>query len=286
MKITILTLCGLALCANLLLFAPLTPPQPAYASDPSPTPLPIPSIRSSPAVTRTYFFPLVFNQGITPCSAIPGQVYGSVAPSNPTTNPPAANNPDINISLRGFRLVNETKTLIEYAGGSDALAPQLATLFAPQRLPSFSSTWQIGSLIPSDPWITDPPVTLLGMRTTSGDIISTPASGYDIGVRPNPLMPDGFEAMVLYATDHRITLKYTREDDVVRGYTIHIEDICVEPHLLALYESLNGSGRTHLPALNSVQPFGRSRGNEIRVSIRDTGSFLDPRSHKDWWQGY
>ena len=38
-----------------------------------------------------------------------------------------------------------------------------------------------------------------------------------------------------------------------------------------------------LPALRAEQAFGRARGDEIMVSIRDTGSFMDPRSRKDWW---
>ncbi len=287
MKITLLASLALALLAIAFLLAPTNPPAHAFASDLTPTPTKLPAIRSSPSVTRTYYFPLVFKSpGIDPCSSIPGQSYGSVAPTNPTTNPPAAENPDINISLRGFRLVNELKIFIYYEGDFDQYAPQLATLFSPPGVPLFSSTWQVGSLNPSDPWITDPPVTLLGMETTIGQIINTPGSGYDIGLRPIPRLPNGFEAMVLYATSQRITLKYTREDNVVYGYTIHIEDVCVEPSLLALYNSLNASGRTRLPALNAVQPFGRAIGNEIRVSIRDTGTFLDPRSHKDWWQGY
>ncbi len=286
MKLTISLLFTLALIATVLLYAPISPPAPAYAFAPTPTPTRLPSIRSSPSAVSTYYFPLAAYTQIDPCTPIAGQSYGSVAPTNPTTNPPAAQNPDINISLRGFRSVNEPKTFIYYTGDYDPSAPQLATLFSPANVPVFTSTWQVGTLNPADPWIIVPPVTLLGMGTTIGQVINTPSSGYPIGTRPvfNPLAPYG--AMVLYATDHRITLKYTREDDVVLGYTIHVEDICVEPNLLSLYNSLNDSGRIRLPALYPVQPFGRARGAEIRVSIRDTGSFLDPRSHKDWWQGY
>ena len=96
---------------------------------------------------------------------------------------------------------------------------------------------------------------------------------------------DGYEALVLYASTERITLKYTREDNVIAGYTIHIEGICVEPNLLALYQSWNDKGRGHLPALMAGQGVGRADGNEIQVAIRDCGSFMDPRSRKDWWQG-
>ena len=44
-------------------------------------------------------------------------------------------------------------------------------------------------------------------------------------------------------------------------------------------------GRARLPALEAGQAFGRARGGEIGVAIRDAGTFMDPRSDKDWWQG-
>jgi hypothetical protein len=91
--------------------------------------------------------------------------------------------------------------------------------------------------------------------------------------------------LVLYANPQRITLKYTREDNVVHGYTLHLEGICVEPRLLALYTTWNNSGRAYLPALTAGQALGRAQGSEVRVAIRDSGTFLDPRSRKDWWRG-
>jgi hypothetical protein len=87
----------------------------------------------------------------------------------------------------------------------------------------------------------------------------------------------------LYATQSRITLKYTRDDNVVAGYTVHIEKVCVEPTLQALYEKMNEAGRLDLAALRPGQPLGRATGAEIDVAIRDDGKFLDPRSAKDWW---
>ena len=115
------------------------------------------------------------------------------------------------------------------------------------------------------------------MGVTPNELIYPPASGYDIG--------SGYEVLVLYATEERITLKYTREDNVVLGYTIHVENICVEPSLLALYRSWNDAGRARLPALRAGQPMGRARSSEIGVVIRDTGQFWDPRSRNEWWQG-
>jgi hypothetical protein len=126
--------------------------------------------------------------------------------------------------------------------------------------------------------IADPPVTALGFETRCGDTLHVPSSGYSIG--------QGWEVLVLYASDERIALKYTREDNVVYGYTLHVEGVCVEPRLLSLYEACDTEGRGRLPALREQQAFGRARGQGTVVAIRDHGRFLDPRSRKDWWQGY
>ena len=114
-------------------------------------------------------------------------------------------------------------------------------------------------------------------RPASAPAARAATSGYEIA--------PGYQVLVLYASQERITLKYTGEDNVVQGYTLHVENICVEPTLLALYETWNEAGRSSLPALRAGQAFGRARGGEIGVSIRDTGAFLDPRSRKDWWKG-
>jgi hypothetical protein len=157
----------------------------------------------------------------------------------------------------------------------------LPGLFADDRTGIFSNVYQVhdwywdcncqGALI------TDPEVTLAGLAVTPGETIHVPDSGYEIA--------PGYEVLVLYASAERITLKYTLDDNVVWGYTLHVENICVEPDLLALYRAWNEEGRSHLPALRAGQAFGRARGSEIGVAIRDSGAFLDPRSRKDWWQG-
>ena len=69
----------------------------------------------------------------------------------------------------------------------------------------------------------------------------------------------------------------------MRGYTLHIEGLQVEPRLLALYRACDAAGRGHLPALRTEQAFGRARDSFVSVAIRDSGTFLDPRSRKDWW---
>ncbi len=171
--------------------------------------------------------------------------------------------------------------MVDYAGNVDPNAPQLYTLFGNQRTPIFNAAyrvyqWDWDCNCRGGP-ITKWDVTLLGMRTTPGEIIHLPVAGYDVG--------GGYGALVLYAEPTRLTLKYTREDNVVAGYTLHLENICVDANLLALYRQLNAAGRSELPALWPGQPLGRAPGTEIDAAIRDSGSFLDPRSRKDWWQG-
>jgi len=169
--------------------------------------------------------------------------------------------------------------LIEVSGPTDDRAPHLNTLFADDRLPGFTANyrvhdWDWGCNCRGAP-ITDWDVTLAGFGTSAGEVLELPDSGYDIG--------GGNDALVLFVDDTSITLKYTREDNVVIGYTIHVDGVCVEPSLRALYEESHAAGRVDLPALRGDQPFGRARGSEVRVAIRDSGSFMDPRVRKDWW---
>jgi hypothetical protein len=216
-----------------------------------------------------------------PPGEIVGESYGDYPVNTTPTDPPAEAHPDLNLTMRGYEPINAYKGLVDYGGGTDPNAPQLPGLFADNRTGTFSTVYQIygwdwerkrrGSLV------TNPEVNMAGLAVTPGETIHVPGSGYEIG--------GGYEVLVLYATPERITLKYTPDDHVIWGYTLHVENIYVEPRLLGLYQSWNEAGRGRLPALRAGQAFGRARGNEIRVVIRDRGAFMDPRSRKDWWQG-
>jgi hypothetical protein len=171
----------------------------------------------------------------------------------PPTDRPAEEHADLNLALRGYELTNAFKGLVDYTGGGEPKAPQLPGLFADDRTGIFSNVYQVydwdwgcncrGELL------TNWPVTLAGLEVTAGETIQVPDSGYAIG--------SGYEVLVLYASTERITLKYTRDDNVISGYTLHVENVCVDPNLLALYG----------------------------VAIRDNGTFMDPRSRNDWWRG-
>lgn len=213
----------------------------------------------------------------------------------PPPDHPDLAHPDLNLTLRGYAIVPEPLELVEFSGDTDPDAPQLAALFQPNRAPSISAVYRVndwlwasaqcggrsngcpGGLL--DAWA----VTLVGLATRPGEPLAIPA-------RHAEIFAGGFKALVLYADERQITLGYSRRDSVAGGYVVHLLDVCVDPNLLALYRAQNdangwrASGR--LPALRNGQFFGAALGNELKISIRDSGSFMDPRSAKDWWRGY
>ncbi len=225
------------------------------------------------------------NEGLRPSPTTQppssGETYSPLQILSAPTNPPAAAHPDLNLAIRGYASTNASLALVDYTGEVGAGAPQLYGLFADNRTPTFTSAHQVydwdwscncrGALMG------DWGVSLLGLATASGENILLPDSGADIG--------NDFRALVLYADSARVTLKYTREDNVVSGYTLHIENVTLDANLLTMYQQNNAAGRGNLPALRARQIIGRASGAEIQVAIRDAGAFLDPRSRKDWWRG-
>ena len=214
-----------------------------------------------------------------PCAPIPGAKYETTSVTPETKSP--ATHGDINLLLRKWRVATgQTAALVDINGPTDNLAPRLYTLFTDDRDPVLSGVYQLQGwdwgCNCASPYMTDPPVTMAGFAMKPSEVVQLPRSGYDIG--------SGLRALVLYATTETITLKYTRNDDVVNGYTVHLANVCVEPSLKALYDQSAAAGRTSLPALRDDQPLGRVRGSELLVTIRDTGSWMDARSRKDWYQ--
>jgi hypothetical protein len=215
---------------------------------------------------------------------------------------PAYNHGGKNIELPGYVPNTDPdlqRELVDYGSGDPTRPPQLATLFDAHRVPTLSAFYRVNEWIyaPSpdpgqrgDP-IASPPITALGMQTTPGEILHVPASGYDIG--------GGMEVIVLYADDDTIAFKYGREDSAGSpGYTLLIDNICIDPNLLALYNSLDDPAGPRyvyvppenrpyaydLPALTAGQPFGTAQDGEMVVTIVDTGAYQDTRSCNEWWQ--
>ncbi|MHB0857905.1 MAG: hypothetical protein ACYC5M_10080 [Anaerolineae bacterium] len=217
---------------------------------------------------------------------LPGASYGTL-PVTPQTAPNTRDDdehPDWNLALRGYVATSAPKQLVQYGDHVDDPngPPQLAGLYATPRGPVFTTVYRVYNwnwdTNTREGLISTWPVTLAGLASTPGETMHVPESGYHIG--------SGYEVLVLYATPERITLKYTGEGDVVNGYTVHVEGVWVDPALLALYQACDAAGRGTLPALYPRQAFGRALGHEVGVAIRDCGSFMDPRSRLDWWQGY
>ncbi len=248
-------------------------------------------IRAQTLPPYVRFMPFVATATASACQPIPGATYTAIYVPPPPTDRPAALHADLNLALRGDRPTTGYLGLVDYAGAFDPRAPQLPGLFADQRTGTFRALHQVYDWN----WVcncrgsplTTPSVTLVELATTPGETLHVPQSGYTIGssLAWGDAPTDDYAVLVLYATANRLTLKYTRTDNVVHGYTLHLENLCVEPRLLALYEQWNTAGRGHLPALHAGQALGRARDGTVGVAIRDSGTFLDPRSRKDWWQG-
>ena len=211
---------------------------------------------------------------------LPGTAYHSLSVNGEplTVNPDI--NPNLNLGYRGYVKVNAPLRLVELGPVHDPDAPQFPGLFGDRRTPTLTSTyqrykWDEACNCPvayDSRW----EATVLGMGVQPGETIYTPDSGYDIG--------DGYEYLVLYAGTTDLTLHIGREDEFF-GYVLHIDGVCTDPDLLALYRQNHAAGRGSLPALRGHQAFGVAVGTEIQIAVRDTGSFIDPRSRNDWWQG-
>ncbi len=249
--------------------------EPSAASSSAPTAL--------ITLTKFIYVPLIQRAPPTPsgCQPIPTETYNTLSVNPPPTDRPADQHADLNLGLRGYAATSGLLGLVSINGPADGAAPQFPSLFGDKRTPVFTTNYAVYNWS----WtcncrttlIANPAVTLAGMLTTPCETIGVPNSGYDIGQR--------YQVLVLYAAPTRITLKYTRDDNVKQGYTVHVENVCVEPRLLALYQQWNSAGRAQLPALRGAQPFGRAIGTEVAVAIQDVGAWMDPRWRKDWWQG-
>jgi hypothetical protein len=199
----------------------------------------------------------------------------------------AARSPDLNMHVRGWYPVEESLDFVRYPYPPDAPPdtehPLRLSNIAGSTVESFVDTSQLNDwdwlgcncAIPRSS--STYPVTMLGLRTTPGQAIR-------IAGRDRQVDPQGYTAMVLYADAGQIALKYTWEDRVDEGYLVHLVNLCVDPNLVALYQRLDAAGRRRLPGVTNLSAIGTARSDKVDVIVRDSGSFLDPRSWQDWWQ--
>jgi len=239
-----------------------------------------------PVDATPFFLPVIVVP--PPTSTVPPRVYASVPVAGGSLGRPAQNSPDVNLALRGYVPVDAYRGLVNYGGDTDTNAPQIAPMFNPARLPAFVGVqqvydWNWGCTPPDgcrgEPITWPYNVTLIELATTPGEPVAIPSRGPQI-------YAGGFKAMVLYAEASRIAFTYTRDDTPASGYLIHLEDVAVAPELVALYQQLDAAGRHSLPALRNGEVLGIADRASVKVVVRDTGMFMDPRACKDWWTEY
>ncbi len=165
---------------------------------------------------------------------------------------------------------------IGYPAGEppDQKAPQLCTIFSQPRKPEFVNLYAVGVYQGIGSGVENNPPHLADFGSVPGETIYAPNHGYDIG--------DGLGYLVVYADNDSIALHVGDSDGTIDGYAVHFMNLDVNPELVRLYQA-NSGGREQLPAVGKHQAIGTSRGGVVTVVIRDTGSFMDPRSALDWY---
>jgi hypothetical protein len=222
--------------------------------------------------------------------------YASIATIGPVADHPPPLHADHNIKLRGWEPCTtvgcgSTGGVIGFVKippdpyGPDPKAPKLHTLFSTAGAPFAANfrvydwNWGCGQHGCKGQLSTTWDVQLVTFSTAVDDVLKLPASGYQIA-------GSGHQARALYVDGDSVTLKYTGEDSVAVGYALTLIGICPEPGLRARYDANDAAGRSELPALKAGEPIGRACGSSVLVAIRDSGTFMDPRSETDWWQGH
>jgi len=276
---------------------PTSTPIPTYTPNPIPTLTPtfiIPNLETTtivPTLIKATATPLptkVFDPNSCPKSS--NHSYGSITPQRNIDDMPLnsdpVNNPEINLRLRGFGPVNESTDLISRNGNNYGLdikmPPQISTLFGgpiPQIIKTYIVyAWDFKNQKSLAPQSATPnfKVHLVGLDAQPGQKLYGLKAGRKINSK-------GDVFMVLYANEKDITFTHSASDTLMGGYLYFFIDICVDPNLLNKYKELNDLGRNQLPVVGPGQVFGYASNVDIKVGIRDTMSFMDPRYREDWW---
>lgn len=206
-------------------------------------------------------------------------------------------NVDFRLSLLGYTDTNALKDLVDYGGDVDPFAPRIYGVFKPKRTINILQTYKRFDWN----WNEDGPPPY---GTRGGVNNDWAASVIDLGTatdeqiyipeRPGGLFQTGiwegdYKALVLYAAESELLVTYTRNDRVDHGYALYLSNLCVDVNLVKAYRDQLSKGKRStgwLPALRNTDVLGTARGSALTIAVRDSGSFLDPRARKDWWQGY
>ncbi|MEM7126194.1 MAG: hypothetical protein AAF702_07695 [Chloroflexota bacterium] len=220
----------------------------------------------------------------TGCPDASNNQYSLIPMEAVDTNHPDELHGDLNLALRGYEPTDKSLDLV-FLGAVGEDPPQMSGLFADQRLPVLTAAYQVRDWdwgcgdhgCPKDEFVDSAEVTAVAVATNPGEIVNFPSTESEI-------IGGGYIAAVLYAAPSRLTLGYTRDGSVAGGYTVHLENFCVDPNLMTLYRASNATGRTQLPGLLKGESVGVAGSTEMIVAIRIRGSFMDPRSEGDWWR--
>jgi len=120
------------------------------------------------------FLPVI-NKSDT-CPTASTAVFETIPIGSAPADRPGPQHADLNLSLRGYSLTSAATGLVDYNGGTDPNAPQLAGLFQPNQFPGISAVYRVNNWVWSpypDPGqvgspITSPPVTLIEFPTSFG----------------------------------------------------------------------------------------------------------------------
>ncbi len=224
--------------------------------------------------------------GAASCPDSSGASFTTVPVIGGGISHPDGEHADLNLALRGYSPIDVATSLFDKDGPVDDDPPQLAGIFADYRAPAFGQAYRVNDW----DWSCGGSGCRLGpLDHVAATLVTLAAgAGESLGIphRRAQIYGGGYKALVLYAEPTRITLGYTRDDSVANGYAVHLEGICVDPNLVALYRSSNAAGRGFLPALREDEVLGTTPNGSVLVAVRDRGVFFDPRSRLDWWQGF
>lgn len=201
----------------------------------------------------------------------------------------AENDSDIRMSKRSWvdspylSLDKDAHLLTDIQGDNDrARGPQLSTIFGTVNTsPVITGLYQVNNNNGTAPISIDIQgggnfgATLIELAAGANSAIYSPVIGYDIG--------GGFSYTVLYASPTELTLKATLEDSAAYGYTLHLADFQVDPALLKAYQDNEKNRSSQLVAIPCNFKIGTPLNGKIKTAIADTGTFMDPRVQKDWW---
>ena len=264
----------------------------AQSTEPSQTPTQTQTIsQPADALDKFVFLPFIANPETCPQVSINPYDLVTVEGGYYKGNRLTDENADFRLSVLGYTTTQELLQRVEYNGPTDSNAPNFYNVFKPQRdigfvaaYKRFDWSWDENATPPygtrggvNNDW----PVSVLDLAATTGEAVYIPR-------RDVPITSAGpYVAMVLYADDDELTIHYGNRETVDNGYVVYLANFCVDPSLVLLYRAQLSAGKRtggNLPMLRSDQRVGTAQHHFVTIAVRDSGSFLDPRSRKDWWQ--